>query len=70
MVYAGYIAERPGALDAALDVRSIAHLKMLQSVAARLNRLNSVKDIAEAIVSELRGIFDYHSCRVYLVDGD
>ena len=43
---------------------------MLQSVAARLNRLNSVKDIAEAIVSELRGLIDYHSCRVYLVDGD
>ena len=70
VVYAGDIAERPGAHDAARDVRSVAHLKMLQSVAARLNRLNSVKDIAEAIVSELRGLIDYHSCRVYLVDGD
>ena len=70
VVYAGDIAERPDALDAARDVRSVAHLKMLQSVAARLNRLNSVKDIAEAIVSELRGLIDYHSCRVYLVEGD
>ena len=43
---------------------------MLQSVATRLNRLNSVKEIAEAIVSELRGLIDYHSCRVYLVEGD
>jgi GAF domain-containing protein len=43
---------------------------MLQSVAARLNRLNSVRDIAEAIVSELRGLIDYHSCRVYVVEGD
>ncbi|MGH3143489.1 MAG: diguanylate cyclase, partial [Gaiellales bacterium] len=70
VVYAGDIAERPDALDAARDVRSVAHLKMLQSVAARLNRLNSVKDIAEAIVSELRGLIDYHSCRVYLVEGN
>jgi diguanylate cyclase (GGDEF)-like protein len=70
VVYAGDLAERPDAVDAARDVRSVAHLKMLQSVAARLNRLNSVKDIAEAIVSELRGLIDYHSCRVYLVDGD
>jgi diguanylate cyclase (GGDEF)-like protein len=70
VVYAGDIADRPDSLDAARDVRSVAHLKMLQSVAARLNRLNSVKDIAEAIVSELRGLIDYHSCRVYLVEGD
>ncbi len=70
VVYAGDIAERPDALYAARDIRSVAHLKMLQSVAARLNRLSSVKDIAEAIVSELRGLIDYHSCRVYLVEGD
>ena len=70
VVYAGDIAERPDVLYAARDIRSVAHLKMLQSVAARLNRLNSVKDIAEAIVSELRGLIDYHSCRVYLVEGD
>ena len=69
-MYAGDIAERPDALYAARDIRSVAHLKMLQSVAARLNRLNSVKDIAEAIVSELRGLIDYHSCRVYLVDDE
>ena len=70
VVYAGDIAERPGAHDAARDVRSVAHLKMLQSVAARLNRLSSVKDIAEAIVGELRGLIDYHSCRVYFVEGN
>ena len=70
VVFAGDNDERPDAGDAARDVRSVAHLKMLQSVAARLNRLNSVRDIAEAIVSELRGLIDYHSCRVYLVEGD
>ena len=70
VVYAGNVTERPDADDAGRDVRSVAHLKMLQSVAARLNRLNSVKDICEAIVNELRGLIDYHSCRVYLVEGD
>ena len=70
VVYAGDVGERPSVLDSGRDVRSVAHLKMLQSVVARLNRLNSVKDISEAIVSELRGLIDYHSCRVYLVEGD
>ena len=70
VVYAGDDGERPDGYDAGRDVRSIAHLKMLQSVVARLNRLNGVRDIAEAIVSELRGLIDYHSCRVYLVEGD
>jgi diguanylate cyclase (GGDEF)-like protein len=63
-------AERPERHDPAREVRSIAHLKMLQNVAGRLNRLNSVKEIGEAIVGELRGLIDYHSCRVYLVEGD
>jgi len=69
VVYAGDVADRPDPYTVR-DVRSVAHLKMLQSVAARLNRLNSVKEISEAIVSELRGLIDYHSCRVYLVEGD
>ncbi|HEU0304541.1 MAG TPA: diguanylate cyclase [Gaiellaceae bacterium] len=70
VVYAGDSGERPDGYDVAREVRSVAHLKMLQSVAARLNRLNSVKEISEAIVGELRGLIDYHSCRVYLVQGD
>ena len=52
------------------DVRSIAHLKMLQSLAGKLNRLNDVTRIGEVIVSELRGLIDYHNCRVYVRDGD
>jgi diguanylate cyclase (GGDEF)-like protein len=70
VVYAGDVGERPDGYYTGRDVRSVAHLKMLQSVVARLNRLNSVKEISEAIVSELRGLIDYHSCRVYLVEGD
>ena len=62
--------ERPAPASAGRDVRSIAHLKMLQSLAGKLNRLNDVRAIGDAIVNELRMLVDYHSCRVYIVDGD
>ena len=51
------------------DVRSIAHLKMLQSLAGKLNRLNDVTRIGDVIVNELRGLLDYHACRVYVREG-
>ena len=51
------------------DVRSIAHLKMLQSLAGKLNRLNNVHEIAMTIATELRTLIDYHNCRVYVADG-
>lgn len=62
--------ERPGEETGTRDVRSIAHLKMLQSLARKLNRLNDVSEIGEAIVDELRILIDYHNCIVYLTDGD
>ena len=62
--------ERPEPGSARRDVRSIAHLKMLQSLAGKLNRLNDVRQIGETIVDELRMLVDYHSCRLYVVDGD
>jgi diguanylate cyclase (GGDEF)-like protein len=52
------------------DVRSIAHLKMLQSVSGKLNRLNDVREIGMTIADELRQLIDYHNCRVLLVEGD
>ncbi len=52
------------------DVRSIAHLKMLQSLAGKLNRLNDVHQIGVTIATELRQLIDYHNCRVLLRDGD
>jgi diguanylate cyclase (GGDEF)-like protein len=64
------VAERPETADPTRDARSIAHLKMLQSVAARLNNFNTVREIGDAIVAELRMLVDYHSCRVYLSEGD
>ena len=62
--------ERPEPAARGRDVRSIAHLKMLQSLAGKLNRLNDVREIGEAIVDELRLLIDYHNCRVYVVEGD
>jgi diguanylate cyclase (GGDEF)-like protein len=63
-------ARRPDAPGIERDVRSIAHLKMLQSLTGRLNRLNDVREIGEAIAAELRSLVDYHNCRVFVADGD
>ncbi len=63
--------ERPEAGRAdAMDARSIAHLKMLQSLAGKLNRLNEIRHIAQTIATELRTLIDYHSCRVFVADGE
>jgi diguanylate cyclase (GGDEF)-like protein len=52
------------------DVRSIAHLKMLQSLSGKLARLNDVGRVALTIADELRLLIDYHNCRVFLREGD
>jgi diguanylate cyclase (GGDEF)-like protein len=62
-------AERPLAGDHARDIRSIAHLKLLQSLARKLGRLNDVTQIGEAIVAELRMLVDYQNCIVSLLEG-
>jgi GAF domain-containing protein len=62
--------ERPDPGEAARDARSISHLKLLQSLSGKLNRLNDVKQIGEAIATELRLLIDYHNCRVVLRSGD
>jgi diguanylate cyclase (GGDEF)-like protein len=63
--------ERPeSAAGSTRDVRSIAHLKMLQGLAGKLSRLNDVREIGEVIADELRLLMDYHNCRVLVIDGD
>jgi diguanylate cyclase (GGDEF)-like protein len=52
------------------DGRSIAHLKMLQSLSGKLSRLNDVNQIGLTISDELRLLLDYHNCRVFLRDED
>src|SRR5262249_41918857 len=59
--------ERP---ESARDVRSLAHMKMLQSLTGKLNRLNDVREIGDEIAKELRSLIDYHNCRVFVVDGE
>ena len=63
--------ERPsGERARRADVRSIAHMKMLQSLSGKLSRLNDVARIGLTIADELRLLIDYHNCRVFLRDGD
>jgi len=64
--------ERPEGepVPSARDVRSVAHMKMLQSLGGKLNRLNDVRQIGNVIATELRALIDYHNCRVSLVEGE
>src|ERR671911_840481 len=63
--------ERPAGSDTRReDIRSIAHLKMLQSLAGKLNRSNDVREIGMAIANELRQLIDYHNCRIFVRDGE
>jgi diguanylate cyclase (GGDEF)-like protein len=64
-------SERPrGGRGPEADVRSIAHLKMLQSLSSKLARLNDVAVIGRTIADELRLLIDYHNCRVFVRDAD
>jgi diguanylate cyclase (GGDEF)-like protein len=72
VLYEDSAMERPAGepVPSARDVRSVAHMKMLQSLGGKLNRLNDVKQIGTVIATELRALIDYHNCRVSLVEGD
>ena len=52
------------------DVRSIAYLKMLQSLSGKLSRLNDITQIGLTIADELRLLIDYHNCRVFVREGE
>ena len=62
--------ERPDVPMHVRDVRSLAHMKMLQSLTGKLSRLIDVRKIGDEIALELRSLIDYHNCRVFVVDGD
>ena len=53
------------------ELRSVAQLRMLHALASRLNALDDVDAIGEAITTELKTLIDYHACRIYhlLEDG-
>ncbi|MBA2383668.1 MAG: diguanylate cyclase [Actinobacteria bacterium] len=63
--------ERPDAHGTGRDdIRSIAHLKMLQSLGGKLNRSHDLHEIGSTIANELRQLIDYHNCRVFVREGD
>jgi diguanylate cyclase (GGDEF)-like protein len=70
VVFDDAATERPSASEAHHDVRSIAHLKMLQSLSGKLSRLNDVESIGHTVADELRLLIDYHNCRVFIRDGN
>ena len=70
VVFDDSATERPETDESREDVRSIAHLKMLQSLAGKLNRSNDVREIGMAIANELRQLIDYHNCRIFVRDGE
>src|SRR5919109_4089541 len=71
LVFSETDAERPQADGVAeRDLRSIAHLKMLQRLGGQLNRLNELTEIGAAVTDELRKLIDYHNCRVYVLEGE
>jgi diguanylate cyclase (GGDEF)-like protein/excisionase family DNA binding protein len=47
-----------------------AQLQSIQALGTRLDRLTSVKEIGNAIATELRELIDYHNVRVYRLYGE
>jgi diguanylate cyclase (GGDEF)-like protein len=70
VLYAPDSTERPEEPVGRRDVRSLAHMKMLQSLSGKLNHLNDVRAICDEIANELRSLIDYHNCRVFVIDGE
>jgi diguanylate cyclase (GGDEF)-like protein len=50
------------------EMSSLAQMRMLHKLASRMTRLNDEASIGEVITAELRGLIDYHNCRVYMLD--
>jgi diguanylate cyclase (GGDEF)-like protein len=70
LVFDEVVAARPDLPARGDEVRSIAHLKMLHGVSAKLSRLSDVAEIGATIAEELRQLIDYHNCRVFVREGD
>ena len=63
----GAVAIRNAAILAESE-RWAAQLAVVQASISRLNRLNTVESVGQAIVEETRRVVDYHNCRVYLLE--
>ncbi|MDQ3784151.1 MAG: diguanylate cyclase [Actinomycetota bacterium] len=70
LIYDPGAVERPGELSIQRGARSLAHLKMLQGLARKLNRLGSVKELGSTITQQLRTFIGCSYCWVYAREGD
>jgi HD-GYP domain-containing protein (c-di-GMP phosphodiesterase class II) len=52
------------------SARLAEHMQLLQSLSAALARARSEAEVGQAVVSELRTLIDYHSCRFYVLSTD
>jgi diguanylate cyclase (GGDEF)-like protein len=52
------------------EARMVGHLKLLQALSSKLNRLQDVRRIGETVLLELRNLIDYHNCRIHLLEPD
>src|SRR5439155_20269150 len=50
------------------EVQMVGHLKALQSVSSKLNRLQDVRHIADTIIDELGDLIEFHNCRIHLLE--
>jgi diguanylate cyclase (GGDEF)-like protein len=64
------LARRARQAARAGGVESISQLRLLTALAAKLNRLNDVDRIADAVVDDLAGLVDYDHAAVRLLDAD
>jgi diguanylate cyclase (GGDEF)-like protein len=64
------VAGRLASLLTRGEPRSAAQLRVLQNLSAKLNQLNDVHRIGDAIAAELRSLLDYHACRIFLLSSD
>ena len=62
--------EDTGSLSERRELRSVAQLRFLHTLALRLNALDDVSAIGQAITGELKTLIDYHNCRIYLLQPD
>jgi PAS domain S-box-containing protein len=62
--------EDTGSFAERRELRSVAQLRFLHALALRLNALDDVSAIGQAITGELKTLIDYHNCRIYLLQPD
>ncbi len=50
--------------------RALEQMQLVQSLAGAITGTHSVREVGQIVVSRLRSLIDYHSCRFYVVSSD